>query len=268
MSDSPESLEKKDKQDKISGCNKWRISPKSVIICIIIAILVSYGIGITWQNEKEIQDYFTNQYNLQYYPTGKERIDDIVFKVENISDPIEKLTTIAEWETSNYVNFLEYEKWNTTYNKTRVIGNFRYDDSGKVRAENNPLANNPYWIAYHMFGACGELATLFAHVANQSGFETKTITADYVTGNNHVWVEVKVGDEWLYFDTTIYWNNQGITNPQPWYGPTMEKTVWNEPLWKLEDNYGNDCSARYPNITIVNQFEGIYLLIKNLFDLR
>ena len=151
-------------------------------------------------SEAQIEDYLSTQYTNEYYPTAEAEIQKILLTAANISDPIEKLTTIAAWEIEDFVDIVEYDKWNESYNGTRYLSNkYCYDENGKIRVHSGMYQNDPHWIAYHKIGACGELAALFAYVANRSGFETRNVSADYAkTLQNHAWVEVKVNGEWMY----------------------------------------------------------------------
>lgn len=211
-------------------------------------------------SEAQIEDYLSTQYTNEYYPTAEAEIQKILLTAANISDPIEKLTTIAAWEIEDFVDIVEYDKWNESYNGTRDLSNkYCYDENGKIRVHSGMYQNDPHWIAYHKIGACGELAALFAYVANRSGFETRNVSADYAkTLQNHAWVEVKVNGEWMYFDPTIYWNNYNneinLVLSDKWYGTLDEQNLWGVLALNVYDpETGKDvCVERYPNIDHVD----------------
>ncbi len=211
-------------------------------------------------SEAQIEDYLSTQYTNEYYPTAEAEIQKILLTAANISDPIEKLTTIAAWKIEDFVDIVEYDKWNESYNGTRDLSNkYCYDENGKIRVHSGMYQNDPHWIAYHKIGACGELAALFAYVANRSGFETRNVSADYAkTLQNHAWVEVKVNGEWMYFDPTIYWNNYNneinLVLSDKWYGTLDEQNLWGVLALNVYDpETGKDvCVERYPNIDHVD----------------
>ena len=233
-----------------------------ILMLLLVLLLVFFYVQAAVYNE-QIDNYFSTQYKEVYYPKGEENINLIINETRNITYPIDKLTAIADWEIDGFVNFLQYQKWNTSYNHTRRLGsNYVYDDEGRIRAESGPYQNDPYWIAYHKMGACGELGTLFAYVANQSGFETRLVSAKYVDiPNNHVWVEVKINDEWMYFDPTVYWDNHNnkwnLTSTDKWYGSLDEQKVWDAKVLGIYDmENGQDvCKERYENVDQVQWWE-------------
>jgi hypothetical protein len=70
----------------------------------------------------------------------------------------------------------------------------------KIRALLSPFSGDPFWITYFHSGACGELASLFNHVANKSAIESRIVQTK---GEDHGWVEVKINNTWYYFDPTL-----------------------------------------------------------------
>ncbi|WP_167815803.1 transglutaminase-like domain-containing protein [Methanocorpusculum sp. GPch4] len=233
-----------------------------ILILLLVLLLVFFYVQAADYNE-QIDNHFSTQYQEVYYPKGEENINLIINETRNITDPIDKLTAIADWEIDGFINFLQYQKWNTSYNHTRRLGsNYVYDDEGRIRAASGPYQNDPYWIAYHKIGACGELGTLFAYVANQSGFETRLVSATYADlPNNHAWVEVKVNDEWMYFDPTVYWDNYNNkwnqTFTDKWYGSLDEQDVWGVKVWGIYDKETRQdvCNGRYENVDQIQWWE-------------
>lgn len=233
-----------------------------ILILLLVLLLVFFYVQAADYNE-QIDNHFSTQYQEVYYPKGEENINLIINETRNITDPIDKLTAIADWEIDGFINFLQYLKWNTSYNHTRRLGsNYVYDDEGRIRAASGPYQNDPYWIAYHKIGACGELGTLFAYVANQSGFETRLVSATYADlPNNHAWVEVKVNDEWMYFDPTVYWDNYNNkwnqTFTDKWYGSLDEQDVWGVKVWGIYDKETRQdvCNGRYEHVDQIQWWE-------------
>lgn len=239
------------------------------IACILLLLLVISIMGFIYAHDYQLDQYFTTQYENIYYPIGKERIEAVVNETEAISNPIERLTVIADWEIDGFVNCLQYSKWNESYGGTKPLGcHYIYDDEGRVRAKKGEYTDNPYWIAYHKMGACGELGALFAETAKQAGFEVRNVATIYAKDGNHAWVEVKVNGEWMYFDPTIYWDNHnnkgGNIRYDKWYGTLEEQTIWNEYVTGVYTKDGEDITGNYPN---VKQLTGIELIRYQLFNL-
>ena len=254
---------KKVPKEKHAGKVKSQRNFYFCIACILCLLLLTSTVALIYAHDYQLDQYFTTQYENIYYPIGKERIDAVVNETKSISDPIEKLTAIADWEISGFVNFLQYNIWNESYSGTKPLGsNYIYDAEGRIRAEHGKYSNDPYWIAYHKMGACGDLGSLFAEVARQSGFETREVVTKYADENNHAWVEVKVNGEWMYFDPTIYWDNHnnkdGKILDYKWYGTLDEQTIWGvyvTGIYTTEE--GEDITENYPN---VKQLTGINLI--------
>lgn len=247
-----------------------------VLILILVLISLSAGLIIIFDysqstTESALDDYFTAQYETVYYPIGKERINAIINETQDISDPVERLTAIADWEIDGFVNCLQYSRWNESYGGTKPLGSkYVSDDEGRVRVMKGEYVNNPYWIAYHKMGACGELGGLFAETAKQAGFEVRNVGAVYVKGGNHVWVEVKVNGEWMYFDPTIYWDNHnnvwGDILNNKWYGTLDEQIVWGVPAIGIFDDNGTDISERYPNVKVLKGVDLVLYKIEVLIS--
>jgi len=216
-------------------------------LCFFILLYIQIQAGI--QYSKQLDNYFSVLYSREIFPKGEQRIHGILDEIQNVSDDQEKLDKIGEWET---IDFTEYYwekgyKNNTQFEFTSLdspINRYYYDNNGKIRAFSslfgaNLYANDPSWIAYYRTGACGELTYLFANVSNRSGFETRVVGAelkspfpfpvldgisffDIVTGN-HAWVEVKIKNEWWYYDPDTfgqYYNFGKMTQKNGWFNQT------------------------------------------------
>ena len=260
-------------KDQRSHCLFSVFLPFVLLTFLLIYIPIFSPIW-TDPSEAQIEDYLSTQYTNEYYPTAEAEIQKILLTAANISDPIEKLTTIAAWEIEDFVDIVEYDKWNESYNGTRDLSNkYCYDENGKIRVHSGMYQNDPHWIAYHKIGACGELAALFAYVANRSGFETRQVFTLYAESNsNHAWVEVKVNGEWMYFDPTIYWNNYNneinFVLSDKWYGTLDEQNVWNTPVLGVYDQETKKSVGmeRYPNVNYVDNvvLKWYYIILKIL----
>jgi len=224
-------------------------------VCATLIIAISCTIIVSVQTSLALDEYYSIIYTTTIQPQGEEEIQRIVTEVKNISGTSEKLDAIAAWETENFTEYF-WEKYRGNDLSLKMmdppIGRWIYESTGKIRPMNSPYSNNPAWIAHYRFGACGELAHLFAEVANRSGFETRNVMAilKNPTGN-HAWVEINVDGEWWYYDPTVYgeyhqlgiqaWNGR-------WFHPIEEYSIFSPERVAgvyLEDNM-TDIGYRYP----------------------
>ncbi|HJJ54342.1 MAG TPA: transglutaminase domain-containing protein [Methanocorpusculum sp.] len=225
-----------------------------MVAILVPGLIIGYcAAGIICQNSynQQVDDYFAVAYNATYYPNASEQISSILAITNNISDPHKKLQAIATWEIPGYFNI-----WEATHNKnlnytTKAIGQYTYDDAGRVRAIfGAKFINDPYWITYHRYGACGELAYLFAYVANESGFETEVVSANYVGFGNHAWVEVNMSSGPMYYDPTWYYDCRSCEDKDSimWFGPLENQSVWDRQLINILDENKNNVIGRYPSV--------------------
>ncbi len=145
-------------------------------------------------------------------PSGEARIDEITTQISMANDTFRKIEMIVDWESKNFTY---------TYGRTPNFLLWGYpiyfDSDIKVRAfqPNIPeLSNNPQWIAYFKVGGCSELAFLFDEVARKSGIETRVVGT---SGEDHLWDEVKIDDQWIPVDPTIYFNNYYYNQSNKWF---------------------------------------------------
>lgn len=204
-------------------------------ICLIFIIgAITAFIVINQQNNNDLNDLFYLNYQHFIQKEGASNIQDIVRQVDHISSPKEKLNTIANLIVTNFTDPFWPESSIDLFDNTcpgisipfnhRFFGNscngHGFDKNGAIRIRTGNLTNNPYWIAYYKTGACGELATLFANVSNQSGFVTRVV---YSSDPDHAWAEVYLNGTWQYFDPDMYHSRQGdISYQKDWNDNTNE----------------------------------------------
>ncbi|SCL74586.1 Transglutaminase-like superfamily protein [Methanoculleus chikugoensis] len=196
-------------------------------IGLILGIFIGgfYGIFVTHAKYQEtLDDFFNLSYTSKIRPEGEKEIDSIVNEVSGIPNERMKLQKLAEWTIDNFTGVYFEESWETklwhneyatspAYNHKYIgdnLNGYGYDKDGNIRARSTTqFWKDPYWIAYMKTGACEDVAVLFYELANQSGFESRLVCSP-ASDLGHMWVEVKVNDEWLYADCACYHDYGGI----------------------------------------------------------
>lgn len=248
---------------KNKNLNKDSVLSYWVTVLLIFAVFLIgslYGMFYQSQTSSEyINNYFDILYETEIYPQGEQEIDNFISSLPSNDSERERLEHIALWVSSNFTN----PYWETSFRGNPdfdysqfgpCMENYLYDPSGRLRVfQGGPHTNNPQWIAYYRTGACGELAALFAEVANRTGTPSHAVAAYFAGGDNHAWVEVtrENGELWV-FDPTLYGEYvQGQSIPYGAWFTSVER--WNIP-WDKEVKYvymagtRNDVAYHYPQI--------------------
>lgn len=242
-----------------------------VICCLCVCLGWSFCFVSHPSNEDylhQLDEYFTVVYNTQIKEKGESDIEKIVQNVSNISDSHEKLEAIALWQVSNWQDtFWEQRFRNDTSYRWSLLGvrdptsnqayGYEYNEFGGIRAiDSAKYTNNETWIAGNRIGNCEDLATLFSYVANQSGFETRIVTADFVgrNGDGHVWNEVKINGKWQYYDIDragqYYHYDKNVKSWGDWRGNPESYTISYKPvIEQISDTDGEDTQQRYTSLT-------------------
>jgi len=281
-------LRKLNYQVLLESVNKWMIDEKVrigskrfsifffiVTICVVVSILIFLAlIPINTQiiNSNALNDYFAIKYQNEIQPQSELEINRIVNEVKPISNISEKFEKIAEWETKNFTDI--YWHHVVMYSLNPYANSYVYESTGKIRATRSyvstPYAEDPDWIQYYKFGACGEEASLFANVTNRTGFVTRFVALDLgswykgipLKTGNHVFVEVKVNEnDWYFFDPTVYGADH-VLNESPckdgkpcrnrWFGRPDQYDYFSPDqvlrVYLLDTN--EDISKRYSKLSI------------------
>jgi hypothetical protein len=231
-------------------------------ILLLISITIQIVDMMTWTN------FFKKPYSTEIKPKGEAEINKILYNVSNISDTRQKFNEIAKWELEGFESYhwakTSYCMYPTQLSKVVYevtcpllpLFNccfFQATKTGKIRVLNTfwpinltPYSDNPYWIAYYKTGACEELAVLFNFVANKSGNETRTVNS-----LSHAWVEVKIDNEWWYFDPLCYKvrYNQDELNETKWFNQTrfFKQNCYDEMPPIFVRNTGEFIGYHYPD---------------------
>ncbi|AGB02093.1 transglutaminase domain-containing protein [Methanoregula formicica] len=230
---------------------------------------------ITEQNTvtDSLNDYFAIKYQSEIKPQSEIEINRIVNEAKQISNLSERFDKIAEWETKNFTDIY----WHGVSLKSMnpYANTYSYESKGKIRATRSssvkaPYAEDPYWITYYKFGACGEESALFANVSNRTGIVSRPIILDLghweygivpVKTGNHVFLEVQLNnDEWYFYDPTVYGadhvlNESPCKNNAPcqnrWFGKPEQYSYFAS--WQVLRIYrgdtGEDVSDRYTRLS-------------------
>lgn len=198
-----------------------------ILISLIIALIIGYFIyfisssPITENEQKnsknltEIDNFLKIRYSNEIYPEGKKIISTELDRINLSTDPESKLDEIFTWEMRDWHNPKQpYYNMNLNESGFSCFDNACYyliynNDIKKLKAspfydgilypQKNPnglfYADDPYWLAYHKIGACRELSTLFAYMAQHAGIESRTVQTF-----GHQWAEVKINGNWKYYD--------------------------------------------------------------------
>ena len=220
----------KARQTPIKKTKKSSITISTFIIWIIIAICITAFITVVLvdlRNQSIVNEYFQAQYTSTIGTEGDRIISLAVNESLKYDNETDQLNKIADLVLDNFTGifFVETQKnlfqdcWHPfSYRHFSILcTGYGFDKNGKVRAENVPLANNATWIAYQKTGACGEVAALFAEIANRSNYSTRIVCGN---GNYHSWDEVSNdgGKTWKYFDVTRYHDLRGnLDNTTNWF---------------------------------------------------
>jgi hypothetical protein len=183
-------------------------------------------------------------------PSGEAQIDEIVTQVSMEKDTFKKIETIVSWEAKNFTY---------VYDRTPdflLRGYPIYFNSGiKVRAMLPlipELSNNPQWIAYFKVGGCGELAYLFDEVARRSGIESRIVGT---RGEDHLWNEAKIDEQWITIDPTIYFNNYYSNRTDIWFNNSkFYEQNWFNLSKVLVINTNEDVTRKYTDTGILKVF--------------
>jgi hypothetical protein len=158
---------------------------------------------------------------------GKTQINEIVNQTAYFGNSPKRLNLIADLIVSNFADVY----WN------RTEGNFTYLSGGQKYMlfwnggiyqfgnDNFQLSKDPYWIIVEKAGQCKSQSILFNETASKANFTTRTIRSD---GNGHFWNEVKIDQEWMYFDIQNYGLVRGNGPEWQWFGNRSEyvKKLW------------------------------------------
>lgn len=213
------------------------------IIGILIGIVSGYFILAPQKNDMQKLDESYHILNKNFiHDAGKEKIDKIVNKTSPLGKDPTRLSQIASLITSDFTDpnwayqmnddfFCYYPNGNPPYNYCLIGINEKLsklegqsysnvsivsDKLGHIRqGYGTDLSADPYWIAFQKTGECQELSVFFNKVTNESGFVTRTVSAN---GTRHIWNEVFVDGDWKYFDVQKYGEVRGEGNPSQWFG--------------------------------------------------
>ena len=154
-------------------------------------------------------------YGTFFYDVDKE-IQNIIYSITEDNDSnLTKAIKIAQWEHDNiyntYGNFKELIFIDPFMDRLPYI---KFLALFVIRNQNNPS-----WIIYTKYGACGEHAILFIKMAEISGLDARLVK---FPGEDHAIAEVKINNNfWMPMDATL--PKENISSPDPYY---YEKHWW------------------------------------------
>jgi len=218
------------------------------------------------KNLTEVNNFLKIRYSNVIYPEGKKLISAELEKINLSTNPESKLNEIFIWEMKDWHN----PKWNNYNVNLNDTGFFCFDkacsyviynnDIKKLKASpfydgilypqknanNTFYADDPYWLAYHKIGACRELSTLFAYMAQRSGIPSRTITS---ISAGHQFAEVNINGEWKYYDPWCAIEHNAYN---PIDGNLTLKNIWYNYPEYFRDNCNEWAYINYYNEIIPN----------------
>lgn len=171
-------------------------------MAILVAVVAVGGIIL---NEVFRPQYPLNVRVTQYRykqmadPAYIEKLKDYAY--HNLSDPI----NLLDWK-----ELVEWTRRHLYYTRSRLA---------------EPRPELPIDILERKWGRCGEFSLLYNGLLLAQGYESRIIDdcshrVDIRKAGDHVWVEVRVGDNWIHVDPT----ENIIDNPNV-YADNWNKTV-------------------------------------------
>lgn len=199
-----------------------------ILLVIIVFFIYLFPYGILY-----------SIYMLEMRPKVELEINAFEKNLSQISDPQTKVREIANYTVKDY-----YQTYGHKSNPFLFFSYFWFIQiHGDIKSPRIKsfmfLENDPYFIAYYKTGACMEAATLFNFIANKSGFESRIVGTK---AEDHQWNEIKIYNNWIHVDPTIYYhyisdpnnlsnyknlwiNNTNAYNEIGWYPDGYSKVV-------------------------------------------
>jgi hypothetical protein len=180
-------------------------------------------------------------YFFEVRPHVDNEINSFIEKTRSISDPKIKIREVANFTEDGYQQAYNRPSTDKILSSRLLFG----------------LTNDPYFVAYFKAGACAESAALLNFYATRSGFESRIVGTH---AEDHQWDEIKIKDEWVQVDPTIYYyyytdlknysdyDSLWFDHPQAytelqWYGGYSSVSVLNT---------GEDLTAKYCNASTLS----------------
>jgi hypothetical protein len=133
-------------------------------------------------------------------PSGDAEINKIATNISMLNNSEnDKIKSILDWEVIT-------KNFSDTYGKSDM-------KTAAVRA----FGDSPQIISYYTSGNCQELAFLFNDVANRAGMNSRVVAT---STEDHVWDEVKIDNQWIPVDPTIYYTNVHSNMNVSWFNNT------------------------------------------------
>jgi hypothetical protein len=205
---------------------KYDDCKKEIFIIIIALMLGSLVLGIFIGIKIEEYLYSDNQKmdtSIQFLlpaiqDAGQMKINQIVNQTSNLGQNSSRLDAMAELIKNDFTS----PDWNNAiYNQMSPTGSsYLVDKRGRIRQnirdnDSFDLSTIPDWVAFERTGKCEEMSVLFYAVATKAGFDTHVVGAD---GIGHWWNEVKINNDWKYFDLQRYGEVNGVGDQSQWFG--------------------------------------------------
>ncbi len=161
--------------------------------------------------ENCFEEELKNLNSTTIFPRESKKINNFVFKLENISNGGEKLKQISDFTQADFIWMLNNESFQNEdrfrsyfsilfYGGPDFLGHYISDKEGHRVIRAGKYQYNPYIISYYKAGACGEHQALAEFLANQSQFTVRKVGDP---SGYHAWLEIYSDGIWYFYDPTI-----------------------------------------------------------------
>lgn len=127
---------------------------------------------------------------------------------ESFFETLDKVIKVSENEYNNIIKEISHEgDFEYIYNKYSCIFNNNYSIDIDNGMGGDYIQNIGELISNNYHGDCDDYATWLYLIAKEQGLIVRYIIG-YSFYGGHAWIQIKVNDEWIDYDST--WNNVGI----------------------------------------------------------
>jgi hypothetical protein len=214
---------------------------KIVAGCIVLMLFMIGLLGLIYYSN--VVPYIKAELNEGYLQ------DTVRTITKGKTTDYEKISSVLEWFDPENNNI--YNSYTLTHSRDPY---FIVDDTYIILALRPPFICvrcyeevNPKWLLTSQCGACGEYSRLFTIMVDALGYDVRRVHAE---GEDHIWDEVKIDDEWIPVDPTNVSRSNGGDGWE-YYGFFEHKEGNASLIWAeyLHNDTISDLTSLYTNLT-------------------